>query len=130
MVKLLHVLQEDESADAVVVALDAIEHLLKKVGPSCVDANLHLLTKAVRALLEKKTRCFGNEDEDDGDVEQEDQDDDDEDDDTNETVFEAITDLIPQMAKTLKLGFMVPYQSLMPSLLTYCNFDREQNDVL
>ncbi len=56
------------------------------------------LTKNVVLLLEKKTRCFGNEDgleADDNFEEENNENDDEEEDDTNETVFEAITDLIP-----------------------------------
>lgn len=132
MVKLLQVLVDDESSDAVVVALDAIEQLMKNIGPSVIDANITILTKNLKALLDKKTRCFGDEgDESNEDLEEEEnEEEEEEDEDTNETIFEAITDLIPQMAKTLKLGFMVPYNSLLPSLLQYCNYEREQNDIL
>jgi len=38
---------------------------MKKLGPGIMDTNITVLTKSVRALLEKKTRCFGNEDGDD-----------------------------------------------------------------
>ncbi len=34
------------------------------------------------------------------------------------------------MAKTLKLGFIIPYQSILPSLFKYCNEDKENNDIL
>jgi hypothetical protein len=61
MKKLLHVLIEDESHESVVIALDAIEHLMKKCGPVVIDVNLTDLTKKITMLFEKKTRCFGGE---------------------------------------------------------------------
>lgn len=95
-------LTEDDSYEAVVASLDSIQTLLKKLGPAVIDGNLSDLTDAILALLEKKTKCFGALDDDDEEFEEEEEHEEDEDEDTNETVFEAITDILPQMAKTLK----------------------------
>ena len=69
---------------------------MKNIGPSVIDANITILTKNLKALLDKKTRCFGDEgDESNEDLEEEENEEEEEDEDTNETIFEAITDLIP-----------------------------------
>jgi hypothetical protein len=98
---------------------------MKKLGPAVIDGNLTQLTEAIKTLLDRKARCFGVDD-DDEEIEQEEEEEDDED--TNENVFEALTDIIPQLAKTLKLGFLVPFQNILPSLLAYCNPERDVND--
>ena len=128
MTKLIHSLTDDDSYEAVVASLDAIQQLLKKLGPAVIDGNLTDLTHAIHSLLEKKTKCFGELDDEDDDFEQQDEEEEDDDEDTNETVFEAITDILPQMAKTLKQGFLVPFQNVLTSLLSYCSPDKDVND--
>ena len=69
---------------------------MKRLGPAVIDGNLNELTTALKSLLDRKTRCFGtagaSDDEEEFEEEQEEEEDDE---DTNETVFEAITDIIP-----------------------------------
>lgn len=69
MTKLIHSLTDDDSYEAVVASLDAIQQLLKKLGPAVIDGNLTDLTHAIHSLLEKKTKCFGELDDEDDDFE-------------------------------------------------------------
>lgn len=105
--------------------MDALQHLTKKLGPAFVDGNLNDLTKTLFNLLERKTKCFGNDD-DDEEIEQEEEEEDDED--TNVNVFESLTDLIPTLAKVLKYGFLITWQTLLPSLMGYTHPDKDIND--
>ncbi len=57
-------MSDDESVDAVTTTLDGIEHLTKKIGPAFIDGNLNQLNQMLFNLLERKAKCFGNDDDD------------------------------------------------------------------
>lgn len=56
---------DDESVDAVTTTLDGIEHLTKKIGPAFIDGNLNQLNQTIFNLLERKAKCYGNDDDED-----------------------------------------------------------------
>ena len=93
--KFLYYLTEEKDPQIVAISISSIEILVLKLGPAFIDHNLADLCDRIIVLLEGQGICQKAEsDEEEGG-----------DDETIAKIFEALTDLIPALAKVLQGGF-------------------------
>jgi hypothetical protein len=91
--RLLTIMTEDDDNKVRGAAVESIDDLIKELGPAFIDRNLTPLSEGIMRLLEAEV------DQDDEEEEEEAEDE------TDVHTYEALCDLIPTLAETLRTGF-------------------------
>lgn len=103
-VKWFTLIISDESTEVVCTVIEAVDHLIKKIGPALIHNSLDEMSMILLKILEKKIKCNNFDEENDEEYEQEN-----EEVDTQLSVFESASDLITRLAKVLGAGFFVTF---------------------
>lgn len=106
------------SSEVVSTAIDCIGELVKMIGPLLLENYLPDLTHSLGILLKGQGKCHIPMEDDEDEIDNE----------TNIKVFEAVTDLLPIISKTMTTSFTESFMDLYPSLVSYLNVKNEIAD--
>ena len=116
--KYLFYMDQDESQEVVQATIECFDQMIKDLGLVVVEKCYDDLTKSIDKLLRGEGNCQIPMDEEE----------DEEDEETNIYVFEALTDLIPTLAKVLKSGFVLIFKQLYEAMFLYTSKNKDIND--
>jgi hypothetical protein len=113
--KLVHSLENDDSAEVITTAIDSLTTLCNSIGPIIIEKTAQDIVENIQKRLKKREKELKNDEEETED---------------SLMIFEYLSDLVPSLAKALGPDFEKAWEVLSPLILASLGKNRESDEYI